>query len=148
MPDTSVVGQVIAALRAQLVARPGLADVAVLRFAQNPDEYGNRHIVLLASATGSMEFRGFPLSKRQERFTLSGALETRAPGAGDDVAQAALDASQAVLAEIEAQLVADPTVGGTCMTAALVGVRHKPAADDANRYHIIEFDIDVTALLS
>lgn len=147
MANTSVVSDVLTALQARLRTRPGLSDVRVFRFGQNPDLYGVKHIVLLATGEGSMTFRGFPLGPRQETFTLSGALEARGVGGGDDAAQAALEGAIAILAEVEQALIVDATLDGVCETARLAAYRHRPGADDQNRYHVIEFDIEVEALI-
>ena len=145
-----MVSAVVAALHDQLRQRETLANlgVNVVRFPQKPETYGQNYLLLFAAGEGALEYGTYGRAIHDERATLTGVLEARAPGAGDDVSQAASDTALAMLAELEQQLIDDTQVNGTCSTALLVAYRHTTGlADDSNRYHRIEFDIEITAQL-
>lgn len=144
---TSQIRSIITDLHTLLEARAGLSGVTVFRYAPSPKalEGLREHIVLASRISGAQEF---PMATKQikyDRFTLHGVIYVEKPGAGDDVADTAHERAEALLAEIEAEIQPDPSIGRTNTEVELTNYEHVFGADDRGRLHSLSFELECTA---
>lgn len=142
---TSVVPAFLDAFRARLLARPGLAGVQV---ATGP----------LAEDTALESIQLFRVDidqvwaaqggrSREETGTLTGAIWIVKPGADEPTIKTARDRAYALLAEIESDLRADPSVNGTVRVAQLASADLTQGVNESGRVAQVTFTVNLTARL-
>ncbi len=144
---TSQIRSIITDLHTALEARAGLSSVTVFRYAPSPRALeGLREWVVLATRiSGAQEFPAATKYLKYDRFTLHGTIYVEQPGAGDDVADTAHARAETLLAEIEAEIQPDPSVGRSNTEVQLTNYEHTYGADDRGRLHSLAFEIECTA---
>lgn len=144
---TSQIRSIITDLHALLTARAGLSGVTVFRYAPSPKalEGLREHVVIATRVTGAQEFPAATKALKYDRFTLHGVIYVELPGAGDGVADTAHARAETLLAEIEAEIQADPSIGRANTEVQLSSYEHSYGADDRGRLHSMTFQIDCTA---
>lgn len=144
---TSQIRSIITDLHTLLEARTGLSGVTVFRYAPSPKalEGLREHIVIATRVSGAQEFPAATKYLKYDNFTLHGVIYVEKPGAGDDVADTAHARAEALLAEIEAQIQADPSIGRANTEVQLGSYEHTYGADNRGRLHSMTFEIDCTA---
>lgn len=148
MPTTtSQIRSVITDLHTLLEARAGLAGVTVFRYAPSPKalEGLREHIILAIRVSGAQEFPMATKYVKYDAFTLHGVIYVEKPGAGDEIADDAHARAEALLAEIEAEIQVDPSLGRANTEVQLGGYEHTYGADDRGRLHSMTFDLDCRA---
>lgn len=144
---TSQIRSIITDLHTALELRAGLAGVTVFRYAPSPKalEGLREHIVLATRVSGVQEFPAATKMLKYDTFTLHGVIYAEKPGAGDDVADTTHARVEALLAEIEAQIQSDPSLGRSNTEVQLTNYEHTYGADDRGRLHQMAFEIDCRA---
>ena len=146
---TSQIRSIVGDLYDLVSARAGLAGVTVFRYAPSPRaiEGLREHIVLATRISGAQEF---PMATKQikyDAFTLHGVIYVEQPGAGDDIADAAHARAETLLAEIEAEIQPDPSLGRANTEVQLTNYEHVYGADEDDRLHSLTFEIECMARL-
>ncbi len=140
---TSTVPALLTALAGRLRNRAGLAGVAV---ATAPDAAGTpAEVIEFLDTAQDQEFAALGGRRREERYEVRGAIFVARLGAGEATATEARERAYALLAEIENELRADPTVGGAIQTAEVARVNLQQGASPDGRLAALEFWLRVRA---
>lgn len=144
---TSQIRSILTDLHTLLVARAGLAGVTVFRYAPSPRALeGLREWVILATkVTGAQTFPFASNQIKHDSFTLAGVIYVEKPGAGDEIADDGHARAEALLAEIEDAIRADPSIGRSNTEVQIGSYEHTYGADDRGRMHSLTFEIECTA---
>ncbi len=144
--STSTIPAVLDALVAALALRSGLVGVGVWsapagdsKYLENI-EFGAEIDIDQSSVTMG--------GGRQETYRIDGGIGITKAGAGEDTIKAARDRCFALLAELEAYLNDNPTIGGTCMDADLDTGQMKQGYQTNGRTCSVEFAITVRAFIN
>lgn len=146
---TSQIRTVVTALYDLLVARPALSGVTIFRYAPSPRDAEAREYVALATRVdGVQRYEHATNRVKRDTYTLRGELFVQINGAGDAVADEAHARAEVLLAEIEAALQSNVTLGqGHTTTAELGDYEHVYGGDDSHRNHLTRFAVDVNQRL-
>lgn len=141
---TSQIRSVIGDLHALLSARGGLVDVAIFQYAPSPRylEGVHEHIVLATRVSGEQSFPMATNAIKYDEFTLHGVIFVERPGAGDDVADETHERIEALLAEIEDEVRADPSIGRSNTEVQVGAYEHTYGADDQGRQQSAAFELN------
>ena len=144
---TSQVRSIITDLHTLLEARAGLAGVTIFRYGPSPRALDGlrEHIVIATRVSGTQTFPAATNRLKYDEFTLYGVVYVEQPGAGDEVADDAHERAEALLAEIEDAIRADPSLGRANTEVQIGGYEHTYAADDEGRMHALAFELDCRA---
>lgn len=148
MPISSTIGTALDNLRAQLVARPGLVDVQVVTGPLSSKQTARESIQLGIEIEATQAWGPLGNRRKKEAYPLDGVLFVLCPGAGEEPIKAARDRALSLLAEIEAQLKADPGIDGAVHESSLVSYVVTQGANEKGRYCGIAFFIDCKADLT
>jgi hypothetical protein len=119
MPTSSSVREAfLVALKALLVARPGLAGVGV--FLAHPGDELPPEALFVDRVTTEQEWAALGRLRRDEAITAFVVCHVIKAGAGEEVATAARARLDDLQAELEDALRTDPSVSGTVRQAAYV----------------------------
>ena len=114
MPGSSALNTLRTNLQTQLEARENLTGVPVSRFRPGPADIEGVEHIWFGRASGDVDHGS--VGFREDVIELEITVRVTRPGGSDTAADAAEDRALALWAEIEAQLVGDPTVNGACLT--------------------------------
>lgn len=144
MATTSQVRSVINDLYDLLVVREGLEGVPVFRYAASPRdiESASEYLVIATRVTTAQDNPLLTARIKDENFTLYGAIYVEKPGAGDAVADATQERAEELLAEIQAELFTDISLGRTETTVKLTDTEHVYGASEDDRLHSLTFQIE------
>lgn len=143
---TSAVPAFLDALRTRLLARPGLAGVQV---ATGPlaEDTALESIQVFRVDTDQV-WAALGGRSREETGTMTGAIWIVAPGADEPAIKAARDRAYALLAELESDLRADPSVNGTVRVAQLASADLTQGLNDNGRVAQVTFTVNLEARLT
>lgn len=146
---TSQIRTVITALYDLLVARPALSGVTVFKYSPSPRAAETRQYIALATRVdGAQRYEHATSRVKKDSYTLRGELFVQINGAGDAVADEAHARAEVLLAEIEAVLQSNVSLGqGHTTTAELADYEHVYGGDDSHRNHLTRFSVDVNQRL-
>jgi hypothetical protein len=134
----------ITAMRAALIAslrdRPGLAGVQI-GYGMPPGALQREHI-LFGMVDAQQEYRALGTARKFEDYAATVFISVMREGTDQ---QATDERALSLLAEVEAELRADPTVGNTVLTAEVSRYRMEPMASDTTREARITLDIQTRA---
>ncbi|HTE69092.1 MAG TPA: hypothetical protein VK942_10095 [Actinomycetes bacterium] len=152
MAATSSIPAFFDALKALLDARAGIIGPPLVTVATGDlaADTPKESIVLFGTPTANREavgLRGPQGISHDHNVVVAGAIRVVKPGQGETVIKAARDRAYAVLAELENQLKATPTVSDTCKFAAVTDDPLEQGANDEGRWAQISFQITYRARL-
>lgn len=114
MPGSSALNSIRTNLQTQLQARGNLSGVAVSRHRPAPDDIDGSEHIWFSDARGRTQPGS--VGSREDEIALEIHIRVTRPGGDETEADAVEDRALALFAELEAQLVTDPTVNGACLT--------------------------------
>jgi hypothetical protein len=138
---TSTIPAFKTALLARLVARQGLAGVQVTY--GWPSGAVKRESIMLGGVDGTQEFRTIGATQRMENYTLDVFITVIREGQARQ--QNADERALALMAQLEAELRADPTVNNTVLTAELGRFELQPMASAETREARLTVGVNVMA---
>lgn len=138
---TSTVTAMKAALLTRLQARQGLSGVQVTY--GWPTGAVKRESIMLGGVNGSQTFRTIGATQKMEEYALTVYVTVIREGSGNQ--QACDERALALMAQIEADLRADPTVNNTVLTAELAAFDLQPMASAETREARLTLTINVMA---
>jgi len=114
MPGSSAIPTLRTNLQTQLEARAGLTEVTITRHRPAGDDIDGLEHIWFGAASGAVSPGS--VGSREDVVDLEIRIRVSRPGGDEDASDAAEDRALALYAELEAQLVTDPTVDGACLT--------------------------------
>lgn len=138
---TSTIPAFKAALLTALQARAGLSGVQVTY--GWPSGQVKRESIMLGGVTGTQEFRTVGATQKMENYSLTAYITVIKEGSA--LQQSADERALAIMAEIEAELRSDLTVGNTVLTAQVARYDLEPMASSETREARLTVTIDVMA---
>lgn len=144
---TSQIRSIVGDLYTLVTAQAGLDGVTVFKYAASPRELEplDEYIVLATRISGTQEFPAATKYLKYDTFTLFGEIWLSQPGAGDAIADDAHERAEELLAEIEAVLQSDPSLGRANTEAELTSYTHTYGAGEDDRLHLLAFEIECRA---
>jgi hypothetical protein len=152
MAATSSIPAFFDALKALLDARPGIIGPPAVTVATGDlaADTPKEAIVLAGTTAADREavgLRGPQGISHDHNVTVAGAIWIVKPGQGETVIKQARDRAYALLAELENQLKATPTVSDTCKFAAVTADPLEQGTNDEGRWCQVSFQITYRARL-
>ena len=117
--DTTV-GAFLDGLRSALMARPGLAGVPVFT-GEVADKDAGAKSIQFGPVQVTADWYSLGRKQRKETYTIDGYILVVEYGGDESVIKAARDGALSIFGEVNACLVADPTVSGAVLTSEITG---------------------------
>lgn len=131
-----------------LRARPGLADVRVIRGAITPDEEEG-DLIWFPQQETTQDWGQIGRRRIDATYTYEGHIWSQSQGTDDDALDAAGDKGEDYLSELIDELKTNPSEGvSSVLTSSLLTsstAKELYSADGANRVYLIDFTITVRA---
>lgn len=124
-----------------LALRSGLSGVQIASVYLGDETSGLETIQLMGPDDIDQEWREIGKFSRDESLTVQGMILVVTPGAGETVARTARARAFALMAEVEAFFMADPSVGGVVKAALGAPTGLHEGIEERGRWALIQFAI-------
>lgn len=149
MATASSLGAFLDAVRAALLARPGLAGVRIFTAPVGEQDIGAENIVFAVEKTRvDQDYPTVPQRESFETYNVEGRIWIVTPGGGEAAIKAARDRALAILTQVQSECIANDTMTGSVRDVLLISYELEQFALDGARDCRIAFILKVQAHFS
>lgn len=140
MATSSQAFATIQALRGLLILRAGLTGVPV--YTAHPGAKLPPEAITMLNFDATQEWAALGRGSREEGFRIACSVYKSLPGASETVVQELQDRVAAIVAEVEAQIKSDVTLGGNVRTSKVAEMRAEQGFGANERWCEVTFEIE------